>query len=199
MCAERSITLCLRRLQAGDRAALQPLWERYFRRLVGLARRRLHGAPRQAADEEDIALSAFDSFYRGVEQGRFPRLEDRDDLWQLLVLLAARKAADLAAHERCAKRGGGQVRHLSALGEGDWPAFEALIGREPDPAFAVQVAEQCEHLLGRLADPTLRQLAVWKLEGHSNQEIAGKLGCALPTVERKLRRIRGTWEKEGGP
>jgi DNA-directed RNA polymerase specialized sigma24 family protein len=198
MPTEGSITHCLRRLQAGDRAALQPLWERYFRRLVGLARRRLHGAPRQAADEEDVALSAFASFCRAVEQGRFPRLEDRDDLWQLLVLLAVRKAADLATRARREKHGGGRVRHLSALSDGERPAFAALISREPDPAFAVQVAQQCEHLLGRLADDTLRQLAVWKLEGHSNQEIAGRLGCALPTVERKLRRIRGTWEKERG-
>jgi DNA-directed RNA polymerase specialized sigma24 family protein len=196
MPADGSVTRWLRQLKAGDRAALQPLWEGYFARLVGLARRRLHGAPRQAADEEDVALSAFDSFCRGAEQGRFPRLEDRDDLWQLLVLLAARKAADLAARERREKRGGGRVRQLSALGDRERPAFVALISREPDPAFAAQVAEQCEHLLGRLTDPSLRQLAVWKLEGHTNQEIAGRLGCSLPTVERKLHRIRLTWEKE---
>jgi DNA-directed RNA polymerase specialized sigma24 family protein len=116
--------------------------------------------------------------------------------WQLLVLLAARKAADLATREGCRKRRGGLVRHRSALGEGEGPAFVALLSREPDPAFAAQVAGQSEHLLGRLAGPTLRQLAVWKLEGRSNAEIAGRLGCSLPTVERNLRRVRAAWEKE---
>jgi DNA-directed RNA polymerase specialized sigma24 family protein len=193
-----SVTHWLRLLKAGDRADVQKLWERYFEQLVRLARQKLSGAPRRAADEEDVALSAFDSFCRGAERGQFPRLEGRDDLWQLLVVLAARKAADLVARERCQKRGGGLVGHLSALGDGEVPAFVALISREPDPALAVQVAEQCERLLGRLADPKLRQLAVWKLEGHSNAEIAGRLGCSLPTVERKLRRVRVTWEKEVG-
>jgi len=61
------------------------LWERYFRRLVGLARKKLRAAPRRAADEEDVALSAFDSFCRGAKLDRFPQLHDRLDVWQLLV------------------------------------------------------------------------------------------------------------------
>ncbi len=75
-----AITVWLQRLQEGDEVAAQRLWEEYFRRLVGLARKRLVGLPRRAADEEDVALSAFDSFCRGAEQGRFPRLDDRDEL-----------------------------------------------------------------------------------------------------------------------
>src|SRR4051794_22257712 len=110
-----SVTQWVQRLQAGDRAAAQRLWEGYFRRLVGLARKRLGGMPRRAADEEDVALSAFDSFCRGAEQGRFPQLEDRDDLWQVLVLLTARKAADLAQHEGRDKR---DWRRLAPAGEG---------------------------------------------------------------------------------
>src|SRR5215471_11580657 len=69
-------------LQAGDVAAAQPLWERYFARLVELARSRLRGAGRRVADEEDVALSAFDSFCRGAMGGRFPRLTDSADLWK---------------------------------------------------------------------------------------------------------------------
>src|SRR5262249_44003183 len=83
----------------------------YFRRLVGLARKKLRAAPRRAADEEDVALSAFDSFCRGAEQDRFPQLHDRLDLWQLLVLLTARKAVDLAQPERRQNRGGAVRPH----------------------------------------------------------------------------------------
>ena len=186
MCAERSITLCLRRLQAGDRAALQPLWERYFRRLVGLARRRLHGAPRQAADEEDVALSAFDSFCRGVEGGRFPQLKDRDGLWALLVLITVRKAADLANYNRRERRGSGQVRGDSALG----PLGDTHEADDPTPDVAVQLAEEFQGLLDRLGNDELRSIAVWRLEGYTNAEIAERLGRAEVSVGRRLRLIR---------
>ncbi len=121
---------------AGNRAAAQHLWECYFPRLVGLARQNLKGLPRRAADEEDVALSAFDSFCRGVEQGRFPLLDDRDDLWALLVVITVRKAIDLRQHERRQKRGGGQVAGESALdlllGSDDGGAgINQLVGAEP--------------------------------------------------------------------
>src|SRR2546423_1031621 len=93
--SEGSITHCIQLLKAGDRSAAQQLWERYFHRLVGLARSKLRGTARRAADEEDVALSAFDSFYRRAELKKFPRLDDRDDLWQLLVVITLRKAIDL--------------------------------------------------------------------------------------------------------
>ncbi len=55
--------------------------------------------PGRAADEEDIALAAFDSFYRRAERGQFPKLEGRDDLWQLLFVLTVRKAVNLTRRE----------------------------------------------------------------------------------------------------
>ena len=90
-----SVTQWIDQLKAGERDAVQKLWEAYFERLVALARQKLRGAPRWAADKEDVALSAFDSFCRAAERGRFPQLSDRDDLWHLLVVLTARKACDL--------------------------------------------------------------------------------------------------------
>src|SRR5262249_38155813 len=155
----------LEQLKAGDLAALQPLWERYFDSLVRLGRSRLRGLAGGAADEEDVALSAFDSFWRGVADGRFPQLSDRDDLWHVLVVLVHRKAANLAKAERRQKRGGGKVRQASAkAGEADEEAeaFAQLISREPNPEFAAQVVEQCRCLLERLADAELRCVAVWK-------------------------------------
>src|SRR5213082_599403 len=101
-----SVTQWLGQAQAGDAAAAQQLWQRYFGRLVGLARVKLRGAPRGMADEEDVALSAFDSFYRGVEQGRFLQLNDRDNLWSLLVVITARKAGKLKRDASRQKRGG---------------------------------------------------------------------------------------------
>jgi len=66
---------------------------------------------------------------------------------------------------------------------------------EPTPDFVAQMAEQYEGLLGSLGDDTLRQIATWKLEGYTNAEIAGKLGCVTRTVERKLEMIRERWHR----
>src|SRR5271167_100732 len=110
-----SVTSCLNQVKDGDPAAIQQLWERYFERMVGLARGKLRTTPRLAAYEEDVALSAFDSFFRAVQHGRFPKLHDRDDLWQILVFLASRKSHKLIRTERRKKRGGGNV-----LNAGEW-------------------------------------------------------------------------------
>ena len=67
---------------------------------------------------------------------------------------------------------------------------------EPTPVFAAQVAEECRRLLSILNDGELRELAIWKMEGFTNEEIAGKIDRSIPTVERKLARIRKLWERE---
>ncbi len=204
MSPEDSVAHWIRQLQAGDRGAVQQLWERYFHRLVGLAHKKLRQTSRRVADEEDVALSAFDSFCRGAERGRFPLLQDRNSLWPLLVVITARKAADLIQHQRRQKRGGGLVLGESALmnpgaeGEQDGGIGEVL-GTEPTPAFAAQVADEVERLLERLGDADLQAIARWKMEGYTNDEIAEKLQCVPRTVERKLRTIRSIWGQEAEP
>jgi DNA-directed RNA polymerase specialized sigma24 family protein len=199
MSAEESVTFWLSLLQEGDQAAAQPLWERYFGRLVGLARGRLQGHPRRVDDEEDVALSVFRRLCDGATRGRFPRLDDRDDLWRLLVTMTERKAYNLVRDERRLKRGGGAVVSAGALvasGESGAGGLDHLAGREPTPEFAAQVAEEYQRLLGRLGDAELQSIAVWKMEGETSEEIAGRLGCALSTVERRLRLIRQIWESD---
>jgi DNA-directed RNA polymerase specialized sigma24 family protein len=192
--ASGSITALVERLKGGDHEAVRLLWQRYYPRLVALARKKLQGAPRRVADEEDAALSAFDSFCRRAERGQFPDLKDRDGLWALLVVLTARKVADQVKHDRRDKRGGGQVRGDSALaaaaGAAGPAGFDNLAGDDPTPEEAALLAEEVEALLGRLSDPAVRQVAVCKLEGYSNADIAGRQGCSVPTVERRLAIIR---------
>jgi DNA-directed RNA polymerase specialized sigma24 family protein len=198
--SENSVTQWIHQLKAGDRGAVQQLWERFFRRLIGLARKKLQNAPRRMADEEDVALSAFESFCRGAEQGRFPQLQDRDNLWPLLVVITARKAHDLIQHQQRKKRGGGQVMGESGLAggaDGGEGGLAQMLGQEPTPEFAAEVAEECDRLLRMLPDDELRSVALWKMEGYTNEEIAARLDCVPRTVERKLRVIRSTWEPEG--
>ena len=202
MSSQGSVSNWIGQVRQGEDQAAAQLWQRYFHRLVALARTALRGAPRRAADEEDVVLSAFNSFFRGAEQGRFPNLDDRDGLWRLLITLTARKAAHLRRYERRLKRGGGAVLDQAALAgsaeDSSEPADLAwIVGEEPTPAFAAQVAEECERLLGSLPDPGLRFVAVSKMEGYTNQEIADRLGCCLSTVERRLQVIRRVWAEDG--
>jgi len=193
---EGSISHWVRQLREGAAAAVQPLWERYFPRLVELARKKLRESPRRGT-EEDVALSAFDSFCRNAVDGRFPQLDDRDDLWRLLVLLTARKVARHLRDERRQKRGGGAVP--VELTPDDGLGLDQILSREPTPEFAAQAAEECQRLLHLLGEPVLKTLALWKMEGYSVEEIAQKLGCVSRSIKRKLRVIRGLWEKEIGP
>ncbi len=200
MSSTESVTQWLGRLKQGDADAAQPLWDRYVEKLVRLARQKLGRSPRRAADEEDVVSIAFASFCRGVERGRFSKLDDRDDLWQLLVVLTDRKAVDQRRREGTGKRGGGNVRGDSALhaaGDGESPLRDNQpVDREPPPDFAAQVTEQLDHLLSVLKDEELREIALAKMEDYSNGEIAKKLGIGLRTVERRLGLIRRIWKQE---
>jgi len=196
-----SVTHWIRELKAGNHLGAQKLWEKYFHRLVALARTKLRNRAGRVADEEDVALSAFDSFFRGAEQGRFPQLSDRDDLWQLLVMITGRKAAKQVQRESRLKRGGSKVRGDSAFARSNGSKgidkdFEQIVGSEPTPEFAAQVADECRRLLALLEDEELRSIAQWKMEGYTNGEIAEKLGYVIITIQRRLRLIRSIWKKE---
>jgi RNA polymerase sigma factor (sigma-70 family) len=187
-----STTFWLRELQAGNREAAQELWQRYYHRLVAAARKRLAGGrlARSAIDESDIAQSAFARFYQAAEQGRFPQLNDRNDLWRLLLMITERRIASRLRQQNCAKRMHQQSERSYSAG----PINVAdIAGDEPSPEFCAAAVESIHVLLNQLNDSTLRDLAVMKMEGYTNQEIALRLDCSLSTVERKLRRIRHGW------
>ena len=195
-----SVTLWIDQLKAGEIGEAQEcLWNRYFSRLLAVARSKLGANPRRSADEEDVVLSAFSSFFEGARAGRFPELRDRDNLWPLLVRITARKALNQIRDGRAQKRGGGEVR-----GESVWQAGEGtsipegiaqVIGDEPTPQFAAQIAEQCQLLLAPL-DEELRGVARLKLEGYTTQEMAERLQTSPRTVERRLESIRRLWERK---
>jgi DNA-directed RNA polymerase specialized sigma24 family protein len=192
-----SVTRWIGDLKAGGDGAAQRLWERYFDRLVQMAANRLRGRRRAVEDEEDAALSAFDSFCRGAAGGRFPRLTDRDDLWRLLVVLTVRKAIDQVERQGTAKRGGGRLVGESVVAgiddRSEGTGLDGIVGSEPTPELAAMVIEQYHRLRAGLGDDTLRQVLDLRLEGYDREEIAGRLGCAVRTVTRKLDVIRQTW------
>jgi DNA-directed RNA polymerase specialized sigma24 family protein len=199
--SENSVTEWVNELKAGDRSeAARLLWQRYFERLARLAQAWLRAVARGPADGEDVALSAFDSFFRGASAGRFSKLDNRDDLWRLLVTITERKAHNQRRNEFRKKRGAGRVIGAAAFAgaghAGDDPLAQAAAA-DPTPEFAAMVADEYRRLFGSLADDSLRAVALLRLEGHSNEEIAASLDCGLRTVERKLEVIRKRWLAEG--
>src|SRR6516165_3616524 len=182
-----SVTMWMNALAAGDTHAAEELWERYYRRMVQIARDKLQRLPRGISDEEDVALSAFHNFCQAAAANRFPRLANRDDLWQILVMLTARKTIDHHKHNVRQKRGG------AITATSDETLMADIIGAEPDPGFAVSIADEFRSLLGKLPDDEMRSIALSKLEGCSNEEIAGQLNCTVRTVGRRLSVIRDLW------
>jgi len=192
---EGSISRWFAGLRSGDDESARVLWHRFFERMVRLARFKLGGAPRAAADEEDVAISAFRSLCAGAVRGKFPQLDDRDEFWRLLTTLTARKALDELERQQRQKRGG--PRPGALVGSGATRAtsagLEGVVDRELGPEVAAILAEEYQRLFDDLRDESLRRVARLRLEGHTGAEIAERLGCNRRTVVRKLELIRQTW------
>lgn len=197
---DHSLAGILDGVRQGKPQAVQQLWERYYDRLVRLARKHLPEKMRRVSDEEDAALSAFHSFCEGAAQNRFPELAESDDLWKLLAIITRRKAKDHRNKQKAVKRGGGKVSGESVFqntrdGSSAPGIDQKAVDRQPAPELALGMAETIE----RLSDNVLRHIACAKLEGYTNDEIARQLGVVVRTVERKLERIRSLWDREGLP
>lgn len=189
--SDASVTKWLRQLEAGQDGAAQKLWDVFFHRLVLVVQRRLSSAAPVGADAEDLALSAFASFCRGLQNQRFTELSDRHGLWRLLVSIAIRKLLHAQRDQNRLKRGGGVGIFTQSNSFEDIPsALEQIIAREPTPEIAAQVEEQFDCWMNALGSNDLQRIAQWKLEGFTNDEIAAKCGLTSRTIERKLNLIR---------
>lgn len=184
MADENSVTFWIQAVRAGDSTAAQELWNRYFDKLMRLARARMNHLPKATYDEEDAAISTFQVLYRQLQNGSYPELSDRDELWQLMLTVMARKINRRAEYESAAKR--------SSNGLPATPFDSAAV----IDTTAVEVADECGALLTKLADPNLEQVALWKLDGFTNDEIAQKLNKTRRTVQRMLNLIREIWTNE---
>lgn len=185
--SEQSVTDWFHALREGDEIAADGLWQRYFQRLSGFARQALATDP--AYDGEDLAVSVFDALCKAAKDGRYPELAGRDELWRLLVTIANRKIVDrhrhLNAKRRTSANGGRMVPGVDLDKE--------VSGRDNPPDLAVELADECRHLLDQLDDETTRKVAMLKLDRFTNQEIADQLSIGERSVRRMIHIIRKTW------
>ncbi len=185
-----SITLFLHQMMAGDQAAVAVLWERFLPRLLALSRKTLSSSQQRMAGAEDAVQSAFASFWKRTTRGEFGDDLDRFDMWNLLSVITVRKALKQVRHERAAKRGGGQVIAETNLAHRD--------GRSGSmDEFAGYTSTDLDlnsvELLEALSDE-LREIAILRLFGYRNGEIAELWNCSERSIERKLNQIRQKWE-----
>jgi DNA-directed RNA polymerase specialized sigma24 family protein len=200
MGAQGSVTRLIIDLRSDDprvrEVAARLVWGRYFQELLSLARNHLSARIRSREDEEDVLQSMYKSFCLRQRRGDFD-LTNRDQLWDLLVQITLRKARNTATRHLQGKR---DVRREDApaagrADEGRKPTILDRIDSDgPTPAEAALMNEALERRFQMLKDPDLRRIALWKLEGYTNAEIAAQLRCTVRTVERKLERIRAYWE-----
>ncbi len=191
-----SITRAIVDLGAQDDQAAEKIWRRFFQQLGQYVETRIGQRHRRHFDEQDVVNSAFFVLFDGIKKGRFAQLCNRDELWQLLTLIAARKACNARKFFDRKKRGGGKVLGGSAL---------SAVARDQLVGFLTTAAQNdnYEHLektsddmIRALPDESLRRIALLRLAGHSNSEIASQMGCVTRTVERKLHLIRLIWGRE---
>jgi RNA polymerase sigma factor (sigma-70 family) len=191
-------------VKGGDEAALERLWERYFPQLVRLAGDRRRHLPRRVSDADDVVAEALIAFWKGVGNGQYTQLQDRNDLRRLLFAITVHKVKDLQDYLNAACRGGGAVRGESAFLKPDAAGTpvggieSAVVDPEPTPEAAAQLLDDYRHLHDLLADPQLQAVARLKMAGHTNDEIAQRIGCKLRSVERRPRTIRQLWEEAVG-
>jgi RNA polymerase sigma factor (sigma-70 family) len=192
---ELSITELIPKLVDGDSTAQRYVWEHFFANLCRVAHQRLARRRVGKADEEDVALSAFESLFRRLRRGEFASVKRGDDLWRLLVKITKRKALNLLRDELRQKRGAGRVLGESVFARPDstyGPGLDAVAIAEPTPDFLTAMKESVDRLLSRLDDEAKR-IALYKMEGMTNREIATRIGRSRATVERRLKLIRETW------
>ncbi|MFK7736007.1 MAG: sigma-70 family RNA polymerase sigma factor [Pirellulaceae bacterium] len=200
MTDNKNVSHWIEQVKQGDSAAANDLWHHYFDRLVRIVRQRIYGRNRAVSDEEDVVVSVFESFYRAAEKGRFPDLADRDDLWKLLLRMASRKVIDNRRHAKRQRRGG-EVETFSldqsqGESESEQRMLAEAIGDEPTPEMALCLQESVEKLFSHLGGGQLQELAVAKLEGYTNAELAKRFQCSERTIERRLHLIREKCRQE---
>ena len=187
---EGSVTRLIQLLRSDDAVerdlAARLIWRRYFRDLLELARNNLNRRVRRREDEEDVLQSMYKSFCLRQQRGEFD-LAGRDALWKLLVTITLRKARNAAKKQTRDRRDIAREQTIADHDEAEsaqW-ALEQMDAAGPSPAEAAVLNEALERRLEALADPELRQIALWRLEGYTNREIADRLDCTERSIERR--------------
>ena len=187
--ARPSVTRWINDFRLGDDCAADLLWNFVKAKLTSLASRKIGKAI--AYDEEDVAIVAFTTLCDGLQTGRYDGVENRQELWQLLATITINRARKLARDEKRIKRGGKFCRlndNAALLNDVESP--------EPSPELSLLAKDECRRMISLLSRNELKVVAVLKVDGHTNEEIAEIVGCTRRSIQRRLNLIRDIWANE---
>ncbi len=187
-----SVTFYMKQLREGNREGADELWQRFYSRLVRLAHNRMNSKFRRVTSEEDVAAIAIAECFKSLEEGRFPELEGRDDLWNRLAQITERRALNEIRRQSTQKAGGGNVVGESVFLKADekFPqGIDGIAGKEPTPEYIDQLGITVNEMLTGLNEQ-LREIAILKMQGYTNREISKQIQISIATVERKLAILR---------
>ena len=176
----------INKLQAGDDDAAARVFNRFARRIVGLARQQLHAALRSKVDPEDVLQSVFRSFFNRQRAGRFS-IESWDSLWGILMVMTLRKCRRRIAYYRARRRDAQREKSWEEHPDAD--GDPALFAREPTPSEAAMLIEIVGRLMAALPEED-RAVLTLHLQGCTIAEIKTQTGRAMRTIRRILARIR---------
>jgi RNA polymerase sigma-70 factor (ECF subfamily) len=180
------------RLRRGDDDAASEIFNRFARRLIGLARSRLNERLRQKMDPEDVMQSVFKSFFRVQADGKLD-LANWDSLWALLTVITLRKCGHRVEYYRAACRRVDREVTPRPSSDESTASFQA-IARDPSPSDAAMLAETVEQVLREL-EPREQEIVSLSLQGYGVAEIGQQVGRTERTVHRVLKRVRERLEK----
>lgn len=191
---------------AGDSETLDKLiervWNQHFAELVRFAQSRLGGIRRGSYDEEDIALSAIKSLYRGIQAGRLHPHLPGDDIWKLLVVIALRKISAQRRRLLAAKRVGERTESAFGLQANDSAsgfAIDQVWDHRQTLESSDALSHACAEMIQQLTDDRLQTTALLRLEGYSNREIAEQMNCSVSIIKQRIQRIRKLWQRSVEP
>lgn len=166
-------------------------FERFTRRLIGLARAHLDVRLQHKIEPEDVVQSVYRSFYVRYGEELTPA-QGIEGLWPLLTLITVRKCADRVRYYQAERRN--IAREAGPAPEDRLQPWQEAAGREPTPEHAAVLAETLENLLAGL-DADERPIIELSLQGYSTQEVSERLGRAERSVRRLRERVRKQLER----
>ena len=175
------------RLEAATESAAAEMDEQYRAKLCQLVQQEMNRRFRRREDPEDVVQSAFRTFYRRKARGEF-QIDTSVDLWRLLETITRHKILKHVERHAAAKRSPNRE---------EYPEADNVAGQAPTPADAAIAADLIENALAGL-DESYVTVFNLRLQRHTEEEIAAKLGCTRASAHAKLNRIRDRLERLSG-
>ena len=168
--------------RSGDQAAAAELFQRYWKRLCGLAEAYMAPRLKRRVGADDVVQSVFQSFFRRTEQGEYA-IDDSGALWNLLATITLNKLRKNGEYHTAGKR-----NIAAEAGADAADCYLDVIVAEPSPEHAAILADELHAALGGLPerDQEIVQLC---LDGYSTPDIATKVNCSRHTARRVLNHV----------